>query len=608
MDVNTNAPAPATSPGSAQSARLSARLLEYGTLRTLRRRRRYLGAAAILAALVWFALALLYYFNKEVPNALWWGFGATVVLPIVALLVVRLRQSTEAETARMLDGLLDDRQRVITSVELLQGSAPANGKAAVTPTASFADSDSPIVGAQLASTARMLDSVEPRVLYPTKMPVGPMLISCALVVLALGVWLLRGAGDDPALAAGGLPPSTDTTQAVATATALAGLPDSPQSQPQQDPQSAPPAPPATAQADLGSGTGASGDQTQPGGSGSAGSSGTTSQLSPQQAQQQADSSRNAEKSLQRLAQALDGQGVTQGVADDIRKGDYTGAGDALSDLGANNDQLSQDAKDSLAQNLDAAADDSSSTSGLQNAERMAAQALRNGDYNKTRQALEDLGQAVKDAGKTVVPQQDLARNFPTAQPNGSQSQGNQQGQPGQQGDRSQQGQGPGQGQPQAPGQQGDQSQQSQGQQGTGGQPDPGSNGSSPENGQSSNSSGGTSTQGSEGGNTPGGPGATGGSDPGLPGEGSKVEGPLGQGLDAAGNPFEIQGNDNPDPNSTRPGDPQQPSALTLDTGPGTSGGASGPSTGGPVDATGESAAPPVGRWGIIQRYFSQDQK
>ena len=199
----------------------------------------------------------------------------------------------------------------------------------------------------------------------------------------------------------------------------------------------------------------------------------------------------------------------------------------------------------------------------------------------------------------MVPQQDLARNFPTAQPNGSQSQGNQSGQPGQPGDQSRQGQGQGQDQSQAQGQQGNQSQQAQGQQGTGGQPNPGSNGSSPENGQSSNSSGGTSTQGSQG-NTPGGPGATGGDNAGLPGEGSKIEGPLGQGLDAAGNPFEIAGNDNPDPNGTRPGDPQQPSALTLDTGPGTSGSASGPSTGGPVDATGESAAPPVGRWGIYR--------
>ena len=49
VDVNTNAPAPANRPGSAQSARLSARLLEYSTLQTLRRQRLYLGAAAVLA-------------------------------------------------------------------------------------------------------------------------------------------------------------------------------------------------------------------------------------------------------------------------------------------------------------------------------------------------------------------------------------------------------------------------------------------------------------------------------------------------------------------------------------------------------------------------------
>jgi peptidoglycan/LPS O-acetylase OafA/YrhL len=90
--VDVNSKASASSPGSTQSARLSARLLEYGTLRTLRRRRLYLGAAAMLAALVWLVLALLYYFNKEVPNALWWGLAATIVLPTVALVIAQLRK------------------------------------------------------------------------------------------------------------------------------------------------------------------------------------------------------------------------------------------------------------------------------------------------------------------------------------------------------------------------------------------------------------------------------------------------------------------------------------------------------------------------------------
>jgi hypothetical protein len=589
VDVNPNTNA------SARAAHLNTRLLQYSTLYNKRMRRRYLGVAAVGAALVWFVLALLYFVDKQVPNAFLWGLAATILLPSLALFLVHLRKPTQAQTARVLDTLLDDRQRVVTSTELLTGSSAAP------------DLSSPIVDAQLATTARMLDSVEPHVLYPAKMPVGPMLVASALVILAIGVWLLRGAGDDPALAAGGLPPTTDTTQAVATATALSGLPDSAQNPPQQDAQ---PGAAGTAQAGDDGGTGTSGDQTQPGGSDSGGASGNSSQLSPQQAQQQADSSRGAEKSLQRLAQALDGQGVTQGTADDIRKGDYAAAGDALADLGANNDQLSQDAQDSLAQNLDDAADDSSGSPGLQSAERNAATALRGGDYNRIKQALEDLGQAVKDAGKDVVPQQDLAKNFPTQQPNAGSGNQGQQGQQGQQpqGDQSQQGDRSQQGQTPAQGQQGDQSQQGQGQQGSGGQPDPGTNGSSPENGRSGTNSGGTSTEGGQNGTNPGGQGADSGSDPSLPGEGSKVEGPLGQGLDAAGNPFEIAGNDNPDPNGTRPGDPQQPGALTLDTNPGSAGSTTGPSSGGPVDAPGESAAPPVGRWGIIQRYFSQDQK
>ncbi|HST04081.1 MAG TPA: hypothetical protein VLQ48_05025 [Chloroflexia bacterium] len=606
MDVDTNMPVPEhrvsnahpAPSGPTRAERLNARISEYRTLLSMHRRRRYLGLAAVLVALVWLALALLYYFGRSVPSALFWGLAATLILPLLALLIVQLRTPTELETARTLDALLDDRQRVVTAVELLGEPARVEGDRAN-------GGPSPVIGAQLASTARMLDRVEPRVLYPARMPVGQLVIAGGLIVLALGMWLLKSASGDLGLAAGGLPPSKDTTQAVATATALAGLPDSTQNQPEQNTQ---PSALATAPSDSGSGNGS--DQSQAGGTGSTGTNGTTSQLSPQEAQQQADASREAEKSLQRLAQALDGQGVTQGIADDIRKGDYKGAGDALSDLGANNDQLSQDAKDSLAQNLDAAADDSASTSELQEAERNAAQALRNGDFDKTKQALEDLGQAVEGTGNNVVPQQDLARNFPDQQNGTQQGDQSQGGQPGQTGDQSTQAQNQsgqqGQGQDQAQGAQGDQGQQ--GQQGSGGIPDPNAdnNGASPENGSSSNSSGGTSTEGNQQGDQSS--QGTGAGNTGLPGEGSKVEGPPGQSLDVTGNPFEIAGNDNPDPNGTRPGDPQNPSALIPDTGSGSSGSANSPSSGGPVDAQGESTAPPVGRWGIIQRYFSQDQK
>ena len=53
----------------------------------------------------------------RVPSSV--GLGPASILPLLALLIVHLRRPTEVETARTLDALLDDRQRVVTAVELL---------------------------------------------------------------------------------------------------------------------------------------------------------------------------------------------------------------------------------------------------------------------------------------------------------------------------------------------------------------------------------------------------------------------------------------------------------------------------------------------------------
>jgi hypothetical protein len=85
-----------------------------------------------------------------------------------------------------------------------------------------------------------------------------------------------------------------------------------------------------------------------------------------------------------------------------------------------------------------------------------------------------------------------------------------------------------------------------------------------------------------------------------------VDGPRGQDLDAAGNPFELEGEDQSDPNNLRPGDGGEPPAMTLEGEAGSSGTAQSPSEGGPVDATGETFPAPIDRWGILQRYFSPE--
>ena len=83
-----------------------------------------------------------------------------------------------------------------------------------------------------------------------------------------------------------------------------------------------------------------------------------------------------------------------------------------------------------------------------------------------------------------------------------------------------------------------------------------------------------------------------------------MNGPTARDLGVQGNPFEIDSN--ADPNAQRPGDPNNPPAMTLDGNPGGSGSASSPSSGGPVTANGETNNAPVDKWGIVQKYFSPD--
>ncbi len=236
-----------------------------------------------------------------------------------------------------------------------------------------------------------MERVNPRKLYPARLPVPQLMLAGGLLFIALGLFILKGLSDDKALVAGNLPANPNTTQSVATSTPQSSLPGA---APQNQQQSQQPQPGQSSGTPL------------------AGSTQGTGAVSPQQAQQQAADSRDAQKALQRLAQALDQQSVTQAAADAIRQGDYNGAANDLTDLGKNNDQLSDQAKKSMAGALSGAAADSSAAPQLQNAEQNAANALNQGDYAVTSDALAALAQAIKDTGNQVIPQQDLSKDFP----------------------------------------------------------------------------------------------------------------------------------------------------------------------------------------------------
>ncbi|MGE3269740.1 MAG: hypothetical protein AB7P40_13395 [Chloroflexota bacterium] len=182
-----------------------------------------------------------------------------------------------------------------------------------------------------------------------------------------------------------------------------------------------------------------------------------SELSRQTAQ-----SRTDQQALDRLAQSLDQVSAGHEAAEALRRGDYEQAAREIGELGTESDQLSQEAKNQLAQALRQAANDSSSSPELSQAERKAADALASRDYEAAARAMDDLADQVNTRSKNVIPQSELGRAWDQVnqerraqgQPDSPGSARGQQNQPNQQGQQNQQGRGqPSQGQ-QQPGQSG----------------------------------------------------------------------------------------------------------------------------------------------------------
>jgi hypothetical protein len=184
---------------------------------------------------------------------------------------------------------------------------------------------------------------------------------------------------------------------------------------------------------------------------------------------QTQQSRTDQQALDRLGQAMDQISAGHEAAEALRRGDYEQAAREIAELGTESDQLSQEAKNQLAQALRQAANDSAASPELSQAERKAADALAGRDYEAARQSMSDLADQVTMRSRNVIPQSELGRAWDqvnqerraqgqpdspgSAKPQNAQQQG-------------QQGQGPqGRGQPQ--GQQGQQGQSNQPQNGQG---------------------------------------------------------------------------------------------------------------------------------------------
>jgi hypothetical protein len=288
-------------------------------------------------------------------------------------------------------------------------------------------------------------------------------------------------------------------------------------------------------------------------------------------------SQEAQSGLDRLGEALDTESSTQPAGDSLRQGDPQAAADQLRELGVENDQLSDEAKRSLAESLERAADETQGNRALRRAENDAAQALRDGDYERIRDSLDRLADALEQTAADIIPQDELAQSFPSPTATGG-AEADAEGSPGEtnevdDGDSSGGEQGTGQGSEQ------------EGSSQAGGEGNPQGEGEGEQPGQ-----GGAQSEGGEG-----------QSQSGAPGQGTRVGGPTdNSNIDAPGNPFELEGQ--PDPNANRSGDEERP-GLELDGGSGTSGGALPAQPGSTVDAPGENPGLPMDRWDIVRRYF-----
>lgn len=153
---------------------------------------------------------------------------------------------------------------------------------------------------------------------------------------------------------------------------------------------------------------------------------TDQQLTPEQLQQLAVQSAQAQQDLQRLADALNDDSATKQAAQDIQNGNYSAAAQDLQQVASNLDQVSPDARQNIANDLQqAASQNTPGNQGLTDAEKNAAAALQKGNGNDAAQAVRNLANQVQQTGGQVKSQQDLANAIQDAQQRGN---GGQQGQ------------------------------------------------------------------------------------------------------------------------------------------------------------------------------------
>lgn len=132
--------------------------------------------------------------------------------------------------------------------------------------------------------------------------------------------------------------------------------------------------------------------------------------------QRAEALNRQRQAMADLADALSDSSASSDAADSIRRGDYEKAASQLSELGKQSAQLSQRARRDLAQRLaEAAMRVQANNPDLANRMARAAQQMASGDQAGAEQALNELGEGVKQSGEQMSQLADSSSQYDPSQ-------------------------------------------------------------------------------------------------------------------------------------------------------------------------------------------------
>lgn len=313
----------------------------------------WLGA---LAACVWLLIERAGGPDVELAPLLWIGGGFLAV----GMIFAAVNRPTRGQTARMLDRSFRLHERISTALGNLGKELPNSGERAQ------------VTYLQVADAANVIAELRRHSAFRLRPPLRELVLALTCALTLAGLFFLRGIGGDiPALGAANVPAFAPAATRIR---------------------------PPEATGNPGAAPGETGD-------------GPTSE----EVQARAQRSNEAQRDLSTLGQALDDHAVTRSAAEAIADGDYDEAAAELREVAADADQMSQESRSALADDLDQAADQMSpGSSSLSEASRTAADGLREGGET-AQQGVNELGNAVQETGSDVASQQELRDQMTQAQ-------------------------------------------------------------------------------------------------------------------------------------------------------------------------------------------------